>query len=102
MNKGLENYNGLDSENHILFNCLGNIDLVNMNNVRYILKIDKSIMECYLIYPNLDYEIKEIKRPMKFVSNPLIKYFLNSNHNNSLLNESSLKKKFKFGYISKD
>lgn len=80
---------------------MGNIDLVNMNNIRYIFKINKENIDCFLLYPNIDFEIWEIKRPMKFVSNPLIKYLLN-NGNNSLLNESSLKKKFKFGYISLD
>lgn len=102
MKIGLSDYNNLDNENHILFNCLGTIDLVNMNNLRYILIASNKYIDCYLLYPNMDYEIKEIKRPMKFVSNPLIKYLLHSPHNNSLLNESSLKKKVKFGFISRD
>ena len=78
MNKGLASYESLDNEKHILFNCLGNIDLTNMNNTRYIFLKQNNNIDCYLLYANVDYEIREIKRPLKFVSNPLIKYLINN------------------------
>ena len=34
---GLEDFQGLDSESHLLLNCLGPTDLVNMNNLRTVL-----------------------------------------------------------------
>lgn len=86
----------------MLFNCLGPTDLVNMNNSRYLFTHDSQQAHCYVFYPDLDYQVRQIKRPLKFVSNPLIKYLISNNPNSSLLNESTLKKKFKWGFMSLD
>lgn len=78
-----------ETTNFNLNSVLSSLDLVYYNNFRIFLFFKPDGLEKYLSFPNLDFQLRQIGQPLKFISTPLT-LLLTEKSGHDLINNSSV------------
>lgn len=78
-----------ETTNFNMNSVINTLDLVYYNNFRIFLFFKPDGLEKYLSFPNLDFQIRQIGQPLKFISTPLT-LLLTEKSGHDLINNSSV------------